>query len=98
MAMTYEERANLMSDMAFRGRVKVAGLKFASSIQIEAPTVPAHNARLRWAQTMYLQPDAVAQQITPPTVMDPGVQNAGGAAIDDAGLQASVEAVVNQFI
>ena len=97
MAMTYTESANLMSDMAFRGRVKVAGLKFASSIQIEAPSVPAHNARLRWASTMYLQPDAVAQQLQSPVVMDPGVQDAG-AAIDDAALQASVEAVVNQFI
>ena len=95
--MDYTQSAALMMDTAFRGRVKVAALKFAVSIEGEAPTVPSHNARLRWAQLMYQQPDMMATQLQPPVVMDPGVQNAG-SAIDDAGLQASVEAVVNQFI
>jgi len=97
MAMTYEESATLMNDVTFRGRVKVAALTFATSIMNEEPTVTAHNARLRWAQMTYNQPDAVAQQIQPPTVMDPAVQT-NGSAITDAALQASVEAVVNKLI
>jgi len=97
MALTYEESANLMNDMAFRGRVKVAGLNYATSIMNEEPTVTAHNARMRWAQSMYLQPDAIAAQIHPPVVQDPAVQNAG-ASIADAALQGSVEAVVNKLI
>lgn len=95
--MTYEESAALMLDTVFRGRVKVACLKFADSIMIEAPTVPAHNARLRWAQQTFQQPDSVAQQVQPPTVMDPAVQTAG-AAVTDNMLQGAVEGVVNKIL
>jgi len=86
-----------MVDMNFRGRVKVAAMQFATAIMNEEPTIVAHNARLRWAQTMYQQPDAVASQLQTPTVMDPAVQSAG-AQIEDAALQGAVEAVVNKLI
>lgn len=95
--MTYEESAALMQDIAFRGRVKVACLKYADSIMIEASNVPAHNARYKWAQNAFMQPDLVAMQVQPPTVMDPGVQSAG-AAVTDAALQGAVETVVNKMI
>lgn len=94
--LNYESSAALMNDFTFRGRVKVGCLKFASSIMIEAPSAPAHNARVRWATRCYQQPDQVAGEVVNPVVMDPGVQAAGGA-IDDAGLQAAVEATVNSF-
>jgi hypothetical protein len=86
-----------MNDLEFRGRVKVACLKYADSIMIEATSTPAHNSRLRWAQQAFMQPDLVAQQVQPPTVMDPAVQSAG-AAVTDAALQGAVEAVVNKTI
>jgi hypothetical protein len=86
-----------MQDMAFRGRVKVACLKFADSILIEASSVPAHNSRYKWAQNAFMQPDLVAMQVQPPTVMDPAVQTAG-AAVTDAALQGAVEAVVGKMI
>jgi len=95
--MDYTESSALMTDVTFRGRVKVAALKFATTIMNEEPTVTAHNARMRWAQTMYQQPDAIAVQLQPPVVMDPAVQTAG-ADIDDAGLQSAVEAVINKLI
>jgi hypothetical protein len=95
--MTYQESAALMNDMDFRGRCKVAVLKYASSIMIEAVTVPAHNSRYKWAQNTFMQPDLVAMQVQPPTVMDPGVQSAG-AAVTDAALQGAVETVVNKMI
>lgn len=95
--MTYTESAALMTDMTFRGRVKVACLKFADSIMIEAPTAAAHNARLRWASTCFQQPDQVAATTAPPTVMDSAVQ-AAGAEVTDAALQGAVEAVVNKLI
>jgi len=95
--MTYTESAQLMVDMNFRGRVKVAGLNYATSIMNEEPTVVAHNARLRWAQSMYQQPDAIAAQLQPPVVQDPAVQ-AAGAEIDDAALQLATETVVNKII
>ena len=95
--MTYEESAALMTDITFRGRIKVACLKFASSIMIEATSVPAHNTRLRWAQQTYQQPDQVAQTTQPPTVMDPAVQSAG-AEITDLALQGAVEGVVNKVL
>jgi hypothetical protein len=95
--MTYTESAALMTDIAFRGRVKVSCLKYADSILVEATTVPAHNTRLRWAQNCFQQPDQVAAQVQPPTVMDAAVQSAG-AEIDDAALQASVETVINKMM
>lgn len=95
--MTYEESAALMQDQAFRGRVKVAVLKYADSIMIEANTVPAHNTRLRWASNAVQQPEVTAASIQPPVVMDAQVQ-ADGAEITDGALQVSVETVVNKLL
>jgi hypothetical protein len=95
--MTYEESNALMGDAAFRGRVKVACLKYADSIMIEASTVPAHNTRQRWAFQTMQNPDGTASQVTPPVVMDVAVQTAG-ADISDSLLQGSVETVVNKLL
>ena len=75
--MTYEESAALMSDSAFRGRVKVSCIKYADSILIEASSTPGHTSRLRWAQSCFQAPDMVAGQTQPPVVMDPAVQTGG---------------------
>lgn len=95
--MTYEESAALANDMTFRGRVKISCLKYADSISIEANTVPAHNARLRWATNTFQQPDMVAGQVVQPVIIDPAVE-AAGADITDAALQVSVETVVNKML
>lgn len=95
MPMTYEESAALMQDPEFRGRVKVACLKYADSIIGEPSTTPAHNTRLKWAQMTTQAPDSVAVSIQNPVVMDAAVQESG-AAIEDAALQGSVEATVNK--
>lgn len=90
MALTYEQSAALMTDMAFRGRVKVAVLNFASYIFGEAPNALAHNTKMKWAQNAIVNPDMVAAQAQPVVVMDPGIQEAG-ATVDDATLQSAVE-------
>jgi hypothetical protein len=95
--MTYEESANLMNDFDFRGRIKVSCLTFADYIFGEEPTVPAHQTRLKWAQGVFLQPDAAALQIQPAVVMDSAVQ-AAGSAIADPELQSAVETTVNKII
>ena len=95
--MTYTESAALMTDSAFRGRIKVAALKYADSILTEVETTPAHNTRLSWAKQTFQNPEMTASQIQPPTVMDAAVQ-AEGAAIEDPALQGSVEAVVNKMM
>ena len=95
--MTYQESSELMVSAEFRGRVKVAVLKYADSIMIEASSVPAHNTREKWAVNTMQNPDFVAGQIQPPTVMDPAVQQ-DGAAVTDAALQAAVEGVVNKLL
>ena len=97
MALTYENSAALMNDMVFRGRVKVAGLKYSSYILGEDPAVQGHSARSRWAQTFSQQPEASATNLQPAVVMDPQVQ-VDGAAISDEALQTAVEGVVNKFI
>jgi len=95
--MTYEESAALMTDPQFRGRIKVACLKFADAIVGEPTTTSAHNTRLRWAQQCMQNPDSTAMQTQPPTVMDAQVQT-DGAAITDAALQGSVEATVGKML
>ena len=95
--MTYQESATLMVDIVLRGRVKVAALKFADAIVIEPTSVSGHNARVRWAQQTFQQPDQVALQLQPPTVMDGAVQSAGANVTDEA-LQGAVEAVVNKML
>lgn len=95
--MTYEESALLMQDATFRGRIKVAVLKYSSFIQVEPPETMAHNSRYRWAMTAAQQPDMTAQQIQPMVVMDPQVQ-LEGATVEDLELQTAVEAVVNKII
>lgn len=95
--MTYEESAALMTDIPFRGRVKVACLKYADSIVGEPTGTPAHNTRLKWAVNCLQQPDVVATQTQPPTVMDSAVQ-ADGAAITDVALQGAVEITVNKMM
>jgi predicted Zn-dependent protease len=97
MALTYEQSADLMKDPAFVNRVKVACLHYADYIFGEATSVPAHNTRLRWAQTVTTSPDTVAQTIAPPVVMDAKVQEQG-SAITDADLQSSVETTVNKLL
>lgn len=97
MALSYEQSSALMSDPTFRGRTKVACLKFAQYIVNEQPNVEAHSARYRWAQATFAQPDFTAGNITPMVVMDPSVQ-ADGAAVSDAALQSAVEAIVNKIL
>jgi hypothetical protein len=94
MALTYLQSAALMKDADFVARVKVAVLKYANSILVEASGATHHNARVRWAIQTTNNPDGAAQNVAQPTVMDAQVQTDGGA-ITDALLQASVEATVN---
>lgn len=95
--MTYTESNALMNDLEFRGRIQVAGLKFADSIMIETNSVPAHNTRMKWAQTCFQQPQMTAANLQPAVVMDAQVQT-DGADITDAALQVSVETVVGKML
>ena len=95
--MTYVESATLMNDIEFRGRIKVSCLKYADYIHNEGPGTAGHTSRLRWAQSVYQNPEGTATQIQPPVVMDTAVQGAG-AAITDEALQNAVENVVNRMI
>jgi hypothetical protein len=97
MALTYEQSSELMNDPVFRGRVKVACLKFADYIFGEAATTPAHSTRIKWAQHTMLMPDASAATVAPEVVMDPAVQQ-DGAAITDAGLQSATENAINKML
>ena len=95
--MTYEESSALMNDQVFRGRIKVATLKYSDYILNEAPSTPGHNSRYRWAQNTGQAPEQAAMNIQPMVVMDAAVQDAG-AAVTDPALQSAVEGVVNKFL
>ena len=86
-----------MNDVEFRGRIKVACLKYADSIVGEPTGTPAHNTRLKWANQCMQNPDMTAMQVQPPTVMDAEVQ-ADGPDITDEALQASVEVTINKMM
>lgn len=94
MSLDYLTTAALMHDADFINRTKVACLHYASYINGEADTVPAHNTRMRWANQTFNSPDQSAVMVMPILVMDERVQ-ADGTAITDADLQVAVETSVN---
>ena len=91
--LDYTSSAQLMNDMVFRGRIKVACMKFATYIQNEPTTTVAHNTRFKWAQNCVMNPDMQAAQFAPSVVMDPNVQT-DGDTITDAALQTAVETAI----
>ena len=95
--LTYEESAALMNDQIFRDRVKVGCITYARYITDEASTTPGHSTRIKWAQQTLVQPDLSVNMVTPTTVMDDAVQQAG-AAITDTALQGAVETSVNKLL
>jgi hypothetical protein len=95
--LTYDQSSQLMSDLSFRGRIKVAALKAATYYQGEDPTTPSHNSRYTWAQRCFASPDSTAQQLQPPVVMDAAVQT-NGSAITDEALQGAVEDTIEKII
>jgi hypothetical protein len=97
MPNTYEETFALMQDQAFKGRVLVSCTKYASYIADEAPTVPAHPTRYKWAMFTLSTPEASMSQVMPTVVWDAGVQT-DGANITDAALQGAVETAVQKLI
>lgn len=97
MPLTYDDSAALMNDAGFRGRVKVACLRFATYIMDEAANVPAHSTRIKWAQQTTSNPEVSATQVIPTVVMDNQVQT-DGSAITDTALQTAVETSVNKLI
>jgi hypothetical protein len=101
--MTYEESSALMQNVEFRGRIKVACLKYGTYIMDEPSSTPAHSSRIRWAQNTATAPDQAAANLQPMVVMEPSVQAAGVNAegdslITDAALQTAVEATVNKML
>jgi len=97
MALAYTDSANLMNDLDFRGRIKVAILKWTAYVLGEDPGAQAHSARLRYAQNANLMPDDTAMRVQPQVVMDPNVQSAGKDIPDDV-LQSAVEAVIDKVL
>jgi hypothetical protein len=95
--ISYADSAVLMQDVEFRGRIKVAILRYADYIMAESPAAAAHFTRVRWAQNAVQNPEGAAQQVQPSVVMDTAVQQ-DGAAIADAQLQVAVETTVNKFL
>jgi hypothetical protein len=101
--MTYEESDALSKNIPFRGRIKIACLKYADSIMIEASSVTAHNTRLKWAAVTAQAPDQRAAELQPMVTMDSAVQGAGvdpdgDSQIADDALQTTVEVTVNKLM
>ena len=97
--MDYAESAALMNNTLFKGRVKVAILKYSNSILSSGASLPSigANAILRWASHAYNDSERIAQQVIAPVVMDASVQNQSEHITDEA-LQKVVESVVNKTL
>ena len=96
MSMTLEESAALMNDATFRGRVKVAALNYAQYLSLQASTASS-NAKMTFMQQTMRAPDAMAQTLTPPTVLNPNVQQ-DGPTVSDASLQAAVQTTADMMM
>ena len=94
MAMSFAESAALMNDPAFRNRVKVAAIKYAEYIFLQAGN---SNSRTNWSQRTMQQPDQTALTLTPNVVMNVNVQNAG-AAITDPELSSAVQVTADMMM
>ena len=90
--MDYEESAQLMTDIAFRGRIKVACMRYAQELLSHEDV---NLGLLRWAQSVYASPDGAAGQIQPAVVMHDAVQEAGRDISDD-NLQYAVNRTVSR--
>lgn len=97
MPLDYAQSAALMANQAFRDRIKIACLKYATYIVDEPANTAAHSTRIRWAQQTMLAPDSAANTVTPTVVMDGQVQ-AEGDAISDVNLQTAVETSINKLL
>lgn len=98
MAMAYQETADLMKDVSFRGRVSVSCVNYARYITDEAASTPAHSTRSRWAQQTLLNPEMAVNQVIPTVCTDSAVQDAGGSVIADPALQSAVETAINKLL
>ena len=101
MALTYEQSNKLMNDFEFRGKIKVACVKYSDAVSIRTEPVSTRTALVKWAFACAQGPDAIAQNLQPyvvedAAVQDAGVDEAGKSLITDAALQGSVEATVNK--
>jgi len=95
--LSYDQSAQLSTDLTFRGRIKIACLHFANYIIDEAPSTTAHNSRYKWAQQCYQNPDMTAGSVQQPTVIQPPVQSEG-TGISDADLQTAVETTIQSML
>jgi len=112
MAMTSEESAYLMTELTFKGRVRVYLITYANTILNEPTTTSRHKSGVDWSEETIRNSDQRAFTYQPAVVMDPGIQQAGLiddpndtntpprkiSAATDLQLEAAVQAVVNKSI
>lgn len=94
MALSFAESAELINNLDFRGRVKVAALQYAAYL---ATVAGNSNSKQQWAQRTLQMPDQTAQTLVGPVVMNTNVQSLG-ANIDDQNLAASVQVVADMMM
>ena len=92
--LTLAESAALMLDPQFRGRVKVAAMKYADALLLQSGLSVS---RTQWAQRTMQQPDQTAQQLVSGVVINVNVQNAG-ADVSDPDLTATVQVVADRMM
>lgn len=89
---TYSDLTALAQSTTFQNRVVYALGKFANFILGEPTTAPDHANRLRFAQHVQADPNAVMLSLMPQIIQQTAVINAG-ANISDTDLQTTVESV-----
>ena len=90
MSLTYQQSANLMTDVEFQGRIKDAVIHNATYL-----------CKGAWASNVFQNPQIQAQILQPIVVMDQDIQNSSagdGSDVSDTALQTAVETAVNNML
>ena len=107
MALDYSQSAQLRTNLIFQGRISSAALKWADSVlsgNATDLTASRKRAEINYAEEVFAQPNAKAQQLQPVVVQDPAVQaqnldpETGDSMITDVYLQGAVEAAIGKLI
>lgn len=106
MALDYKQSAQLRTNLIFQGRIASAALKWADSVLSNNSTdltAPQKRDEINYAEDVFVNPNARAQQLQPVVTSDPAIQNGdlasdGDSTVTDAVLQGATEAAIRKVI
>lgn len=95
---TYQELIQAAENLALNQRVRVACIVAAEEVRIEAPATANHANRLKWAASVFANPEAEQQRMLWVVLAhNRAATYAQLIGADDATVQSAVDAVIDIF-